>query len=82
MSQKSIIYLINNYSKNDQSHLGHVFNFLNQLVYEGNKVVLIIERGNSDNITQNLNFEIIFQKQTNKLLRAIELFKILNGRSY
>jgi glycosyltransferase involved in cell wall biosynthesis len=77
MKPISIIYVINNYSKNDQSHLGHVFNFLEKLISNGCRVVLVIERGSDDTLKNIYNFEIIFQKQTNKLLRALELFAIL-----
>lgn len=74
---KKMIYVLNHYSSKSTEHFYHVINLLKEMADNGVKIILIIERSDSDPQIYHENIKVVCQKEKNKILRVIELYKLL-----
>ena len=72
-----IIFILNHYSHNSQSHFYHVINLLEEIAKDNVEIALIIEK--CDDIPNIVNPKIVVypQKQKSKLKRIVELLGLL-----
>lgn len=74
---KKMIYILNHYSSKSTEHFFHVVNLLDEIANNGVEIVLIIEKSDSIPKIKNSNITVVCQKETKKIQRSIELFKLL-----
>jgi len=85
VENKKLIYILNHYAKNSESHFFHVLNLLEVIASQGIQIALVIEKCDDIPHILNENIEIYPQKSLSKILRPLELLKILfilNNKGY
>ncbi len=76
-SNKKIVFILNHYSHNSQSHFYHVINLLEEIAKSDVKIALIIEKCEDQPNINNPNIQVFPQKQKNKFKRILELYGLL-----
>jgi glycosyltransferase involved in cell wall biosynthesis len=72
-----LIYIVNQYSKDQDSHFYHIPHLLEKIAALNVEIVLIIEKANGKPEFKNKNITVMVQKQISPIKRIVELFFIL-----
>lgn len=77
VKNRKLIYILNHYSKNSESHFFHVLNLLEVIASHDVRIALVIEK--CDDLPQILNKNITLypQKSLSKVFRPLELLRLL-----
>lgn len=76
---KRLIYVLNHYSKKSSQHFYHIVNLLQKIAESGVLIALVIEKCDDIPEINNKNIKIITQKEKNKFMRAVELYRIISN---
>ncbi|CAK6476276.1 D-inositol-3-phosphate glycosyltransferase [Peribacillus frigoritolerans] len=79
MEDKKLIYIMNEYSDKSVQHFYHVINLLEKIADQGVDVAIVIEKCKSIPNIPNKRIQVIGQKETTTLKRALELKNILKN---
>ena len=74
-----LIYIVNHYSQNQNSHFYHIPRLLEEIASLGVEIVLVIEKADGKPEFQNSNIRVITQNYANPLKRMVNLFLILKN---
>lgn len=76
--EKKLLFVINHYAPDSDQHLFHVLNLVKEIAKRGVEVAMVIERCEGDSPKIGKNIRVYAQKQTNKVMRILELTGIMN----
>lgn len=76
---RKIVFVLNHYSHNSQSHFFHVINLLEEIAKHDVEIALIIEKCEDIPNIINPRIQVYPQKQKGKFNRIIELFGLLTS---
>lgn len=75
--EKKLIYILNHYSPNSVQHFFHVIHLLECIADQGTQIALVVEKCDGEPEIRHPNISVYVQKETQKMKRAHELFKIV-----
>lgn len=76
LSEKKLIYVLNNFSINSTEHFFHVLNLLEEIANRDVEILLIIEKANGLPVFKNSNIKVVSLKKTG-FKRLIELYELI-----